>query len=115
MGNVLGSGVAFPTDPTGNPGEFYWTAIGYTLTAANGDKIDFNGGGTVQLIPLGGTMFTAVWGGELNVLGGTGRFANVGPGTAPINVVAINNPFTFADPVWTYSWSLTGDINLGKK
>ncbi|MEQ1902902.1 MAG: hypothetical protein ABL888_01790 [Pirellulaceae bacterium] len=110
MGKVYGEGQALPT--VGNN----WETVGdYTLTAANGDTIRMNGGGTVDVIPLGGGLFYAVWTGEFNVVGGTGRFANVGPGPAPIAVVAINNPFTFAGPIWTYSWTLTGKINLGKK
>lgn len=109
MGNLVGYGQALPTGVGNN-----WATIGdYTLTAANGDSIYMNGGGTIDVYPLGGDMYYAVWSGQFNVVGGTGRFANVGPGTAPIDVVAVNEPFTFADPVWVYSWTLSGDIDLG--
>jgi hypothetical protein len=109
MGRMVGYGRALPTGVGNN-----WTTVGdYTLTAPNGDSIFMNGGGTVETFDLGGGLFFAIWTGQFQVVGGTGRFANVGPGTAPIDVVAINEPFTFADPTWIYSWSLRGDIDLG--
>jgi hypothetical protein len=112
MGKIEGTGVALPTGVGNN-----WSTVGkYTLKCRNGDCIYMSGGGTIELIPVNPDLgiFKAIWTGKFNVVGGTGRFANVGPGTAPIDVVAINEPFTFADPVWEYSWTLSGNINLGK-
>jgi hypothetical protein len=84
--------------------------------AANGDKIFFSGSGTVQLIPTEPTFtyFSANWSGNFVVEGGTGRFANAGPGPQPLDVVAINAPFTLADPVWNFNWTLNGKIRLKK-
>jgi hypothetical protein len=111
MGRIEAGGIALPTGVGNN-----WVTVGdYALTAANGDTIYMNGGGTVDTFDLGGGLFFAIWTGQFNVVGGTGRFANVGPGTAPLEVVAINEPFTFADPTWIYSWSVQGDIDLGRK
>lgn len=125
MGKIIGAGMAIPggaVDAVNFPGLFYWNAVDYSITAANGDKIFFNGGGTVQFIPIGGSDFFAVWSGDFNVEGGTGRFANVGPGAAPISVVATNDPFELdamdaplPGAIWTYSWTLDGEIDLGKK
>lgn len=111
MGKIVGTGVALPTGDGST-----WSTVGnYTLKSKNGDCIYMNGGGTIELIPVNGNgVFYAVWIGKFNVVGGTGRFANVGPGTAQLDVVAINEPFTFAQPVWEYSWSVSGNINLGR-
>jgi len=120
MGKVLGSGLALPGVEIG-PGLFEWSAPNYQFEAANGDTIALTGGGTVQFVPLNPTgLFFAVWSGEFNVItgSGTGRFANVGPGTAPIQIVAVNDPFTFPPTegdIWTYSWNLDGNIDLGKR
>ncbi|MFT5302982.1 MAG: hypothetical protein ACI814_003799 [Mariniblastus sp.] len=122
MGKVTASGIAFPDgDPIG-PGKFEWMALDYEMTAANGDQICFHGGGELQFIPLGGNMFSAVWSGKFYIDGGTGRFANVSDDGVPLDVIAINDPFELdesgdplPDDVWTYSWELNGDINLGKK
>jgi hypothetical protein len=27
-------------------------------------------------------------------------------------VIAVNDPFNFTDPVWTFSWELSGQIQL---
>lgn len=114
LGTCKVEGFAIPT-PTSNPLVLDWTGGG-PVTAANGDQIFLTGGGQVQLVPLGGTIFSAVWSGNFNVVGGTGRFASAGPGTAPISVTAVNSPFDILnDPVWNFSWSLDGDINLGRK
>lgn len=121
MGRITGSGVAFPSADLGN-GLFEWTALNYELTAANGDQILFEGGGLVQFIPIEGNLFYAVWSGEFTVTGGTGRFRNVKPGSAPIEVIAINDPFELDEfgnalpgDTWTYSWELNGTIDKGKK
>ena len=85
--------------------------------AADGSKLYFDGVGTVELIPLDNLgNFTAEWTGEFHVLGGTRRFANAGPAAAPLQVIAVNDPFNFfTDPVWTFSWELTGEIDLGRR
>lgn len=125
VGRLFGAGMAIPgdaVDEVNSPGLFYWNAVNYSVTAANGDKIFFNGGGTVQFIPIAGSTFYAVWSGDFNVVGGTGRFAKVGPATSPISVVATNDPFELdamgaplPGAIWTYSWTLDGEIDLGKK
>jgi hypothetical protein len=124
MGGVFGAGVAIPGEPVDQinfPGLFYWNAVDYSMTAANGDKIFFNGGGTVQFIPNDDGTYYAVWSGVFNVEGGTGRFSNVGPAADPISVVATNDPFELDEgaplpgAIWTYSWTLDGEIDLGHK
>ena len=117
MGRVFGSGKATPGMDLGN-GLSEWSASDYSLRAANGDEIFFEGGGLVQFIPLQGDQFFAVWSGDFHVTGGTGRFSKVKAAAAPIQVTAINDPFTFppaAGDLWTYSWSLNGQIDLGKR
>jgi hypothetical protein len=37
------------------------------------------------------------------VVVGTGRFAGAQPADEPLRVVAINAPFTFLDPAWSFS------------
>ncbi len=62
----------------------------------------------------------AMWTGDFLVDGGTGRFANVSgvPGE-PIRVTAVNDPLDLPascpDDIWTFSWTLHGKIDLGKK
>ena len=120
MGKVFGSGFALPGVEIG-PGLREWSAPNYQFEAANGDTIALTGGGTVQFVPLNQTgLFFAVWSGEFKVIpgGGTGRFANAGPGTAPIQIVAVNDPFTLpptTGDIWTYRWNLDGNIDLGKR
>ena len=72
MGRVFGSGIAAPGVDLGN-GLFEWSATDYSLRAANGDEIFLEGGGLVQFIPIQGSLFFAVWTGDFNVTGGTGR------------------------------------------
>jgi hypothetical protein len=102
------------TEPAGLLKYTFQSTVPTTTVAANGDTIVFTTSGTVQLIPLDSTYttFSAVWTGEFVVIGGTGRFANVGPADRPLRVTAINDPFTFADPEWTFSWDLDGSIVL---
>ncbi len=118
MGRITASGAVIPF-PTSDPLVLDWTAVNYEMTAANGDQLFFEGGGTVQFIPLPSGMFTASWSGEFTVTGGTGRFANAGPGHAPLQVIAVNDPLNLPaecpDDVWTYSWALVGDIDLGRR
>jgi hypothetical protein len=82
--------------------------------AANGDMLYFTGSGQVQLYPLDSTFttFTAIWSGQYQVVGGTGRFANVTPGDRPLQVTATNDPFALSDPEWTFSWTVEGTILL---
>jgi hypothetical protein len=112
LGHIKYSGdVAFA--PTADPLVYTFQSNGPTTTvAANGDAILFTTSGTVQLFTFDGISFTAIWSGEFVVVGGTGRFANVGPGPQPLQVVAINEPFTFADPEWIFSWAIDGSITL---
>ena len=108
LGNVTSS-------PTANPLVFAWqSTVPQETIAANGDKIFFRASGLLELIPLDETftMFYAIWTGEFVVEGGTGRFANVKPGARPLSVIAINDPFTFLDPEWTFTWELNGKIKL---
>lgn len=117
MGKITASGFAVPT-PTANPLVLEWTAVGFQFTAANGDQLFFDGSGVVNLIPQGGNQFTAVWTAEFNVSGGTGRFANATSTSEPLQVLAINDPFVFPPnpgDIWTYDWSMTGQIDLGKR
>jgi hypothetical protein len=112
LGNITFSGDV-TTAPTTDPLVFTFQSNGPTTTVgANGDAILFTTSGTVQLFTLDGITFTAVWSGTFVVVGGTGRFANVGPGPEPLQVVAINDPFTLTDPEWTFSWSIDGSITL---
>ena len=82
--------------------------------AANGDTILFETHGLVTLIPRDSTFttFTAHWTGKFVVIGGTGRFAKVGPADEPLDVVADHSPFTFLDPEWSFSWEINGQIVL---
>ena len=116
-----GKVMTIPMDPC-DPFEtdFYWISTQPQETvAADGSKIFFDASGTVELIGDFSTgIFTACWTGEFVVVPGmgTGRFANAGPADEPLSVVAINDPFNiFLDPIWTFSWTLTGQIDLGKK
>jgi hypothetical protein len=103
------------TSDTGYPlvFDFVLTAPQVT-TAANGDTLLFSGSGQVELIPLDDTFttFMAIWRGDFVVVGGTGRFAGAKPADEPLHVEAINDPFTLDDPVWSFSWELTGRIVL---
>src|SRR4051794_23576814 len=101
--------------PTANPlvFDFHGTAPQKTI-AADGDLLFFEFSGQVELIPLDPTFttFSAIWTGDFVVVGGTGRFATAGPAVKPLQVIAINDPFTFTDLEWSFSWELTGKIRL---
>ncbi len=112
MGKSSGLGKAIPSE-TDNPFVRNWSGAG-SFTAANGDEIYFEGGGQVLLDTDDFDVFTASWIGVFNITGGSGRFANVGPGTAPLSVIAINHPFRLTDPIWAYDYEISGDMNLGK-
>jgi hypothetical protein len=120
LGNVtLTPIVVDPTTdpPTVNPLKFDFSILPtdpQETVAANGGKIYFSGAGEVDLIPQHETftVFSAVWLGHFKVEGGTGRFVNAGPGPQPLDVIAINDPFTFADPVWSFDWELKGKLRL---
>jgi hypothetical protein len=112
LGNLTFHGYV-TTAPTPDPFVFTFESNGPTTTvAANGDTILFTTSGTVQLFTPDGITFTAIWSGEFVVVGGTGRFANVSPGPEPLQVVAINDPFTFTEAEWTFSWTIDGSITL---
>jgi len=125
-GNYGGSGVGthlgehnffgnVAVSPTDHPlvFNFYSTAPQETI-GSNGDKLFFSTSGQVTLIPLDATFTTwsAIWTGDFVVEGGTGRFANAMPAAQPLRVVAINDPFTFLDPEWSFSWEVSGRIVL---
>lgn len=124
MGKVTFEGVAIPL-PTDNPLLFDWIGLSHEITAANGDTIEMSGGGTLQLIPVDPldpeTGFTAIWSGEFIVSGGTGRFRKVtGVPDEPLIVEAINKPFAFppdceSNPLWEFSATIKGPIDLGRK
>ena len=125
-GNYGGSGAGVPLGrltfsgnvavfPTANPLVFdFYSTIPQETLGASGDMIYFTSSGQVELIPLNSqsTIYSAIWTGQFVVAGGTGRFANVGPAAHPLSVIAINVPFTFADPEWTFFWGLDGSIEL---
>jgi hypothetical protein len=114
MGNLTFSGNVMTTS-TANPLVFNFSLTAPQQTvAANGDMIYFIGSGQVQLFPLDSTFttFTAFWSGQYEVVGGTGRFANVAPGEEPLEVTATNDPFALTDPEWTFSWTVDGTILL---
>ena len=105
-------------DEGGNLVGFDYTAID-TQTAADGSEICLEGAGSASLIyrpDLGPTVFEAVWGGEWTVVGGSGRFENVGPGTAPISLSMYQAPFDlFGDDLRPFVYIKTGDIDLGRR
>ena len=120
MGKVFGSGQAVPVADLGN-GKFAWLALGYSFLAANGDQLFMVGGGTMQYIPLTDGWYYAEWSGEFTATGGTGRFSDATT-PVPLSVIAINDPFQLdengqplEDAVWTYSWEVQGQIDLGHK
>src|SRR5262249_53282207 len=92
--------------------DFHSTAPQVTI-AASGDRLYFDFTGQVTLIPLDATLtrFTAIWEADY-VVGGTGRFAHAAPAAGPVKAIAINDPFTRADPIWTFTWTLDGRIRL---
>ncbi|HZW34348.1 MAG TPA: hypothetical protein VFF52_26735 [Isosphaeraceae bacterium] len=112
LGNLTFSGnVAIA--PTANPLIFdWWLTVPQETVAANGDTLLFSGAGQVELFPLDATTFVAIWQGDFVVEGGTGRFAGAQPADEPLQVVAINDPFTLLDPEWFFSWTVTGQIVL---
>lgn len=112
MGPTSGSGIAIPT-PTDDPLVFDWTATG-EFVSNSGNQLFFVGGGQVFLETDDGVVFTASWIGEFFADGGSGIYENAGPADEPLDVIAVNHPFTFDDPVWTYDYVITGAIDLGR-
>jgi hypothetical protein len=90
------------------------TTVPQVNKASNGDELRFTLSGQVELTPLDDTFttFIAIWSAKGVVVGGTGRFAHAGPAHQPLDIVAINSPFTFADPFWSFSWQVDGKISL---
>ena len=86
------------------------------VTAADGSKFFSKFSGKVQLKFMGVVpnttipIFTARWEGQFVVVGGTGRFANVKPAAQPLQVIAVNHPFTFLDQQWYFDWEIDGQI-----
>lgn len=126
MGKTSGLGFAAPTeapdlsDPTDIP-PVPWAGEG-RFTAKNGASIEFSGGGLIFLELRDDGLFDASWIGNFNIQdidgdgkAGTGRFSKVGPADLPLDVIAINHPFSFSDPIWFYDYEITGKIDLGKK
>jgi hypothetical protein len=127
MGKSTGSGLAIPS-ATGNPFVLDWVGEG-VFVAANGDTIEFSGGGKIFLQLRADGLFEASWVGQFEIgdidedgKAGTGRFSNVGPGAEPLDVIAINDPFALDDQgnpipgdIWTYDYEITGEMDLGKK
>lgn len=117
LGKFTFSGNAVPF-PTNDPLVLNWIALDYAAVAANGDALYMAGGGTVQLIPLGGNLFIAEWSGDFYVTGGSGRFATARSSSSPLKVVAVNDPFVFPPnpgDIWSYDWTLEGDLDLGRR
>ena len=123
MGKLTISGVVIPI-ATDDPLVFDFIALSYDFTAANGDTIFTSGSGSVTFTEIDGEpgMFTAFWTADFDVLGGTGRFKNVGPGDAPLDAFALNDPLSLPlvcedDPnvIWTYLWGFDGTIDLGRR
>lgn len=100
-----------------------------TQTAADGSKIFLRGTGSATLIyrpDLGPWMFEAYWDGAWvidgswtlgpNAPNGTGRFANVGPGTGPIQLLMYQEPFDLmSNELRPFIYVKQGDINLGHR
>lgn len=130
VGRVGGGGVVTDVELVGIvPGtnclEFSWFVDEHLLVSEDGaDSMVFCGGGTVIACPIDPTAnpfdptteFTAVWSAEYEIKEGegTGRFANATSVEGkPLNVIAVNDPFTFSDEIWTFSWRIHGKIDLG--
>ncbi|WP_169981052.1 hypothetical protein [Tautonia rosea] len=115
LGRHTGFG-ALKTEPTENPLVLNFVGIDEAgWIAADGSTVSVSmGEGQVQLIPLDPnfTTFTAVWTTTFTIEGGTRRFANAGSADEPLTVIAINQPFTFADPVWVFDWTVNGKFRL---
>lgn len=101
------------------PGILYYEAID-TQTAADGSEICLAGSGFAYLTPrpdLGDNMVAAFWDGAWNVVGGSGRFANVGPDTTPIQLSLTQEPFDATDEVSLrpFTYTKKGNIDLGRR
>ena len=105
VGNVI-------TIPTADPLVFKFHSTTPQETTSAQGKIFFSSSGTIVLTPVDQTHFVAKWTGDFVVLGGTGVYANARPAEHPLKVVAINDKFSFQDPFWSFSWTLTGRIVL---
>jgi hypothetical protein len=101
--------------PTLDPFTFLFATTDPQVTvAADGSEIFYDLSGEVTLVPLNDdfTLFTAVWSGNAVIVGGTGRFADVQPADEPLQILAINDPFSLTDAEWSFSWTLKGQMRL---
>ncbi len=126
MGKTSGLGFAVPLNPPDlsdleNIPPVPWVGEG-RFTAKNGSSIEFSGGGLIYLEFRDDGFFDASWIGNFDIQdidgdgnAGTGRFSKVGPADLPLDVTAINHPFSFSDAVWFYDYEISGQIDLGKK
>ena len=110
-GDLTYVGDFFPTPDVFFSGTFEGTQ---TTTAANGDTLELDVIGTVVLDFDATTgLASGTWLPNFTITNGTGRFANA---TGSSTGVAVNPPFDpFTDPIWPFDWSMTGEIDLGKK
>ncbi|MGH7134673.1 MAG: hypothetical protein ACREHD_02975 [Pirellulales bacterium] len=82
--------------------------------AANGDQIQFDYAGTVQLFPEDDGTFTAVFTATFTPVltpgANTGRFTKVIGGS--FVMVATSAPFTFGEPNVPYTWEGDGSLEF---
>jgi hypothetical protein len=125
LGRYYGEGKVQLDEFTGPTTADFSSAVPFVFTAANGDKLAFTYGDTengaaqaghVELVPVEGGEFVAVWLAEFNPVPSlsTGRFAKVVGGS--FTMLAITEPFVLGatDPV-AYSWSGKGTLTFAKK
>ena len=107
-----GESELFTTD---DPMILEWWAIDTYVSANGRDKVIICGSGIIELMPMGGDVFEAVQTGTWDVIGGEGRFSNVGPADEPIEFMGFLEPFTFADETWFWSgFEKIGEFDLGR-
>lgn len=92
------------------------SSVPCVFIAANGDEIQFNYAGTVELFTEDGETFTAVFTATFTPVltpgANTGRFANViGGGFV---MVATSAPFMFGEPNVAYTWDGEGSLEFNE-
>ena len=102
------------TSPRVNPLVFdFLLAAPQETVGANGDTLLFSGTGQVELIPLDATYTTFLRSGRVTSWSWAERVDwPAQPADDPLHAVALNDPLTFLDPKWSFSWELTGRIVL---